>query len=104
MNVYAVSDPIRRQMVVYVEVNGDPNASGLSRWFSYVEDGSPMVMEVAAGAEPPAYMRVDMRIAEHIAEALAPRPEATERHLDDAIAIRDRLLSLVEKAHDGWKP
>lgn len=38
---------------------------------------------------------LDAIVAEHLKVA-APQP-ATERHLSDAIAVRDRLLALVEK-------
>lgn len=33
------------------------------------------------------------------AEKVIPASHATERHLSDAISVRDRLLALVE---DGW--
>jgi hypothetical protein len=38
---------------------------------------------------------LDAIVAKHL-EVAAPHP-ATERHLTDAIAVRDRLLALVEK-------
>lgn len=34
------------------------------------------------------------------AEKVIPASHATERHLSDAVAVRDRLLALVE---EGWK-
>lgn len=100
MNVYAIREPARQTVAVYVEVGEDTDGA---RWF-HVQDPLEGPVRVVRGTEPPLWARVPMWIAEAIGEALAPRPEATERHLDDAIAIRDRLLSLVEKAHDGWKP
>jgi hypothetical protein len=33
------------------------------------------------------------------AEKVIPASHATERHLNDAVAVRDRLLALIEK---GW--
>lgn len=101
MNVYAIREPERQTVAVYVEV-GHVEADG-SRYFA-TQDPSEAPVHVAAAAEPPLWARVPMGIAEAIGEALAPRPEASERHLDDAIAVRDRLLTLVEKAHEGWKP
>ncbi len=98
MNVYAVREPVRQSVAVYVELHREPNGAAIFE----APDG--VNVTVPPGAEAPLYMRVPMRIAESVAEALAPRPVATERHLDDAIALRDRLLTLVEKAHDGWKP
>lgn len=100
MKVYAVPEPERQSIRVYVETGTD---TGGSRWF-VTNDPLDAPVKVEPGVEPPLWARVPMHIAEAIAEALAPRPAATERHLDDAIALRDRLLSLVEKAHDGWKP
>lgn len=35
------------------------------------------------------------------AEKVIPASHATERHLSDAIAVRDRLLDLVESGWDG---
>jgi hypothetical protein len=101
MKVYAIAEPVRRSVAVYVEVHED--SEGV-RHFETLAGGAARIVEVAPGAEPPMWARVPERIAAALAEALAPRPVATERHLDDAIALRDRLLTLVEKAHDGWKP
>lgn len=100
MNVYAIPEPARQSVAVYVEVGEDTDGA---RWF-HVQDPLEGPVRVEQGQEPPLWARVPMRIAEAIGEALAPRPEATERHLDDAMAVRDRLLSIVEKAHEGWKP
>lgn len=101
MNVYAIPEPARQSVAVYVEVGREKDGSA---WFQVPVDGGYEVVKVDAYEDPPLWARVPTHIAEAIGEALAPRPEATERHLDDAMAIRDRLLSLVEKAHDGWKP
>lgn len=93
MKVYAINDPIRQSVAVYVErgelQNGD-------RLFEHFVDGHLKVSPVRMDCEPPLYMRIPERIAVAVGEALAPRPEAAERHLDDVIAVRDRLLTLVE--------
>jgi hypothetical protein len=102
MKVYAIPEPVRRSVAVYVEVNREEDGSA---WFETTSlDGGREVVKVDAYAEPPLWARVPVHFAEAIGEALAPRPAATERHLDDAIAVRDRLLALVEKAHEGPRP
>lgn len=59
-------------------------------------DGPPIL--VAPMTEAPIYMSVPADVGQAIADALNNRPAATERHLDDAIAVRDRLLDLVDRA------
>ena len=92
MRIYAQPDPIRQAVYVYVELGTDEQGR---RTFDSGEPGK-MPVAVPMGAEPPRYMTVPMQIAEKIGEALAPRPDVTERHLDDAIVVRDRALTLVE--------
>jgi hypothetical protein len=82
--------PAMQSVAVYVREGDAENGGG---WF---RTASNDVLEVPAGGEAPRYMLVPSLIADAIAEALAPRPEASARHLDDAIAVRDRLLALVE--------
>lgn len=96
MRVYATHEIVRQSVLVYVEVGDDP-ATG-DRFFQ-VQDSSRFrnPVRVAPGEEPPFWMRIPEQIANAVGEALAPRPDVTERHLDDAIGIRDRLLALVEK-------
>lgn len=94
MNVYAVLEPHRMSVVVYVQVGETDHGSKLFMSNDY------SVTEVAMGQEPPFYLRLPTEIAEQVGKAIAPRPEATERHLDDAIEIRDRLLTVVETI---WK-
>lgn len=89
MKVWAVNDVIRQCVLVYVEVGREDH----QRVFQ-TDDGA--IHKVAYGEEPPMFMRVPHNIAEKIGEALAPRPEAGERHLDDAITVRDRLLTIIE--------
>lgn len=107
MKVYAIHEPVRQSFAVYVELGAVEDG----RYFETLSAGQRGVIgseretvKVPHGEEPPLWARIPQEIAEALAEALAPRPVATERHLDDAIALRDRLLTLVEKAHDGWKP
>ncbi len=102
MKVYAIVEPARQTVAVYVETGEDRDGT---RFFATQGlAGQVLAQErVPPGGEPPMWARVPWRIAEAIGEALAPRPVATARHLDDAIVVRDRLLTLVEKAHDGWK-
>jgi hypothetical protein len=59
------------------------------------------VEEGAAPTEPTLHLPADALealLAE--AEKVIPASHATERHLTDAVAVRDRLLTLVE---EGWR-
>jgi hypothetical protein len=87
-------DPIRQRVLVYCEVGRAENGS---RLFVSRHEHPNEVVEVRPGGEPPIWDRFPMEIADELAEALNPRPPVTERHLDDAIAVRDRLLTLVER-------
>lgn len=88
--VHIVPDPVRMQQLVYIELGP---ASGDERVFATQDDPARTVI-VRPGSEPPLYMAIRNEVAEALALALAPRPEATERHLDDAIEVRDRLLTM----------
>jgi hypothetical protein len=91
-------DRVRARFNVYMEVNTD-SGSTVRRFMTRGRDGEPpMIKEVPMGNEPPLWDWFPEEIAADLAEALAPRPQATERHLDDAIDVRDRLLTLVERA------
>lgn len=57
----------------------------------------PYWMIVAPMEEPPIYLVIGYQEAEAIGEALAPRPAATERHLEDAMDVCDRLLTMMER-------
>jgi hypothetical protein len=94
MKVFAVREPARRTIAVYVEQHRDNDGTGYFE--APASDGGYQLVKVAATAEPPLWARIPMHIAEAVGEALAPRPEATERHLEDAISVRDRLLTLIE--------
>lgn len=89
--VIAHYDPARDHHDIYI-VNDDGTyvTAGTERTMS-------AVVKVPAGEPGPVFISIPDRWAAEIAEALAPRPQATERHLDDAIAVRDRLLTLVER-------
>lgn len=90
MKVHAVYEPERHSVRIYIE----SGATEDGRRVYTGSDHKPYV--VAPGQEPPMYMRLDSEIAQAVAEALQPKPVASERHLDDAIMIRDRLMRLVE--------
>jgi hypothetical protein len=91
---YAEPDPLRAEVRLYHEV--EEAAEPGKRAFLSLIDGFTF-HQVEPGQEPPMYIRpIPLHLAEEVARALAPRPEVTERHLDDAIEVRDRLLSLVE--------
>jgi hypothetical protein len=87
-------DPIRERVLVYCEVNPDPEAT--ERMY-LTRSEPPEVHKVGLGEEPPLWDWFPYEVVGALAEALDPRPVATERHLDDAIAIRDRLLTLIEQ-------
>lgn len=93
MKVQAYRDPIRQRFNILVELGTDPSGKRL-----YMASDSSIV-DVAFGEEPPLYMSIPEQIANALAEALDPRPPATERHLDDAIDVRDRMITLVESYH-----
>lgn len=93
MNVFAVHRPEMQSTLVYVKL-GERDGSGLFQTY----DGE--VREVPMGTEPPLYMRIPDPIAEAVGKALAPRPVATERHLEDAMNVRDWALGLIDKLTD----
>jgi hypothetical protein len=62
----------------------------------------PFIMIVAPMEEPPVYLVIGDQEAEMIADAIRPRPQVNERHLDDAIQVRDRLLSMAERHSEYW--
>lgn len=93
MKVFAVHRPEMQTMLVYVKI-GENEGRDLFQTY----DGE--VHEVPMGREPPLYMRIPDPIAEAVGEALAPRPVATERHLEDAMNTRDWALGLIDKLTD----
>jgi hypothetical protein len=91
MKVHVIEEPERRTWKVYVEHQQDGGKPSL-----FESNGE--FIEVRPGEEPPLYARIRQEIGLAFAEAIAPKPHATERHLDDAIMVRDRLLKIVEES------
>jgi hypothetical protein len=85
MKVHVADDPIRQRKLIYVQVSDD----GLVRRFQGPDE---VDYDVRQGEEPPLYASVPYFIADAIGEALAPRPAFSERHLEDAIKVRDVVL------------
>jgi hypothetical protein len=97
MRFYCVHDPLRQRVAIYCEIKSDPNTG--ARTFLTRRTGEHWgeeVQEVGLGMEPPLWDWFPDDAVGPLAEALASRPAATERHLDDALEVRDRLLTLVE--------
>jgi hypothetical protein len=92
--VEAVRRPERRGFDIYVIVGPAPDGG-----FYY--DAGGRIEEVPVGAEGPRFMHVSDGVAEALAEALRPAPEAGARHLDDALNVRDRALGMVERIIDA---
>lgn len=89
----AVREPRMDALLLYVYREGHDMNGPLRMYFR--DEGEPLL--VRPGEEGPMYCRpIPTYIAEALGLALAPRPEFGERHLDDAIAVRDRLLALIE--------
>lgn len=103
LRVHVERRPMTDELDVYVF---EPGENAARRLWRYYDDGAWRVDEVPAEAMPG---EPSLRIPVAIAEVLAPelleiaRPSTAQgRHLDDAIAVRDRLLALVEKVvRDG---
>jgi hypothetical protein len=94
-----VYEPERMSFRVYLRLTDEPNEQGAFLYRSGHDPklyDAPEVAEVRPGEEPPLYMRIEEGLVSALAEALAPRPEFGERQLDDAIEVRDRLLTLIE--------
>jgi hypothetical protein len=89
-----VDKPERHSFLVYCELRQLENGARIFQ----SNIGPPSVHEVFPDQEPPTFMEpISYELANALGEALAPRPVATERHLDDAITTRDRLLSMLER-------
>lgn len=96
MKFYAVHDLLRQRINLYCELGvRDDGVRLFAVRESPLYDRGP-VQEVTIGSEPPLWDWFPDDAVGPLAEALAPRPVATERHLDDALTVRDRLLSLFE--------
>lgn len=97
--IIAVRRPERQCVDLYHKLGPVAEKPGYT-WFegrSAVDGGGTRLMEVADFAEPPLFMRVSDSVAAAVADALRPPVEASARHLDDAIEIRDRLLDIVDR-------
>lgn len=94
MNIITVHEPERQTFRVYVCL-GDVQRKPGWRWFQKPNGG---IEEIPPNGEPPMWIRLPEEIARQLAEHFSePRPEATEHHLYDAIGVRDRLLTMVER-------
>lgn len=56
---------------------------------------------VDQGGRFPVFAKIPEFAAEAIAEALQPRPQVTNRHLEDAMCVRDRLLQMLERQNEA---
>lgn len=102
MKFHVRHDPIHQRVNVYCELNPDPEHDGERVFMTRRDlDGRevPMIHRVAMGAEPPLWDWFPEQAIEPLAHALAPRPEFGERHLTDALTVRDRLLTILESEH-----
>jgi hypothetical protein len=88
-------DPIRQRVLVYCRL--PDNRDGDKVYMTRGGDGhASEVRTVSYGHEPPLWDWFPWEVAEALGEVLAPRPEFSERFLEDALTVRDRLLALVE--------
>lgn len=86
------------EVVVYREAGRASYAAAAG----VAEDGQIIWRDVAEGQELPVFFRCTPDVLEALLRAtgdIVPASDATTAHLNDAIGIRDRLLSLVE---EGW--
>jgi len=91
-------DPIRQRALVYRCVGTDERGRDLYSTRGDI-DRVPEVIAVEPGHEPPLWDWFPWEVVTALGNALAPRPEVTERHLEDALTVRDRLLALFEAEH-----
>lgn len=102
MKFFVHRDPLRQRINVYCEIPADsdydygPGERVFLTRRNEEQYIAPMVHRVALGAEPPIWDWFPEEIATLLGEALAPRPEFSERYLNDAVTVRDRLLTVLE--------
>jgi hypothetical protein len=89
-----VRDPAREAYNIYIHVGTDNDGNRF--YLTQDPDGRLKNERIHPNAEAPLYMRIPNHVADAIAEELRPLPEASGRHLNDAIVVRDRLLTMVE--------
>lgn len=101
MKVYTVPQPERQSVAIYVIMREEDD--GTKHCLFMDRQSARKIQRVPMGGELPYYMILPDEIAEPLADALRPpfEPDATERHLDDAVEVRDRLLGLVERLTGG---
>jgi hypothetical protein len=89
-------DVIRDRLLIFVRMGHFKD--GWTLYQGRNAEGLPTYDATAPQTEPPLYLSLGMAEAEAIVRVLAPPPDASARHLDDTIMVRDRLLVLVEKS------
>lgn len=89
--VWTVRRPERMSWDVYVQIGVQEDRYALFQ--APDAEGRGRLVAVAPGSEAPRYLFVEDTIAQALGEALAPRQEASARHLDDALGLRDRLIA-----------
>lgn len=99
MKFHTHIDPIRQRVNLYCEIGEE---DGVRVFITRggrdpLYESSDLIHKVAPGQEPPLWDWFPLEVVTELTEALNPRPAATERHLDDAIVVRDRLLTIVEE-------
>jgi hypothetical protein len=99
MKVHVEHSISRNTYLVYVELGEVKSGADAGKRVFLTPNNEQWI--VAINSEAPVYLQVWAPAAEAIAEALRPRPEATERHLDDVIDVRDRMIALVEKTTEA---
>lgn len=96
--VHVNHEPWRERMVIYVRLGEFKDGSRLyRRRIETMLHGHDTSLEIVPPeGEPPLYLVIGNQEAEAIADAIRPRPQVNERHLDDAIDVRDRLMTIIE--------
>jgi hypothetical protein len=97
MKFQVVHDMLRQRVVLYCELGTDEQTG--ERHFLTRRTGehrAEEVHKVSMGDEPPIWDWFPVEAVKPLAEALTPHPVASERHLEDALATRDRVFRLHE--------
>lgn len=90
--------PWMERMIIYCKLG--MFADGCRLYATRPQGDPPFYMIVAPMEEPPLYLAIGSEEADAIADAIRPRPQVNERHLDDTINVRDRLMAMLEKRND----